>query len=248
MLFYRYYLFIICFFLLLNNCFANEKNYQLNNYFSQHDLCESEIAKAEKANNIPHRLLVAIATVESGKAVKSSNGKLRKRAWPWTICANGKGYYFSTKSAAIAAVKKLFARGVRNIDVGCMQVNLLHHSKAFKNLEEAFTPKHNVTYATEYFMKLRKITNSWTHAVGYYHSKSAKYYKPYCSLVFNEWKNVRNIPINMSQKVQQASAEVKSKISFLPQYYSLVDSDLSAKLHKLGRQSITRKPPKFFME
>ena len=38
-------------------------------YFGQHELCESEIIKAEKKYGIPNRLLLAISTVESGRAV-----------------------------------------------------------------------------------------------------------------------------------------------------------------------------------
>lgn len=212
-------------------------------YFSQHDLCEYEIMKAEKAYGIPHRLFMAIGTVESGRV--TGNAK-HKRPYPWTICANGKSYFLSTKSAAIATVKRLMARGIRNIDVGCMQVNLMHHSKAFKNLEEAFTPQCNVRYASKYFMQLKNMYKTWTNAVGYYHSKAEKYYKPYYSLVFNEWKKVANRPINTSIRVQQAASKVKSKISFLPSYYSLVDKSISEKLHRLGRMSISRSAPKFF--
>jgi hypothetical protein len=212
-------------------------------YFSQHDLCESEIVTAEKKHGIPSRLFMAIGTVESGRALETSK---KKRPWPWTICANGKSYYLSTKSAAIATVKRLFARGIRNIDVGCMQVNLLHHRNVFKNLEEAFTPKTNVSYAAKYFMDLKKTFNSWTRAVGFYHSRHPKYYKPYCSLVLNAWKDVRNRHVNMSPMVRQASSNIKSNISFLPSFYSMIDTTISAKLHKLGRQSITKSVPKFF--
>lgn len=212
-------------------------------YFSQHDLCEYEIMKAEKKYGIPRKLLMAIGTVESGR---STNGSRKRRPYPWTICANGKGYFLSTKNAAIATVKKLMARGIRNIDVGCMQVNLLHHSRAFKTLEEAFTPKHNVEYASKYFMQLKNSYKSWTNAVGYYHSRAAKYYKPYCSMVYNEWKKVANQPVNTSVRVRKASSKVASKISFIPSYYSLADKTLAAKLHKLGRMSISRTPPKFF--
>jgi hypothetical protein len=212
-------------------------------YFAQHDLCESEIVNAEKKYGIPHRLFMAIGTVESGRSINNSQPK---RPYPWTVCAAGKSYYFSTKSAAIAAVKRLMATGKRNIDVGCMQVNLLHHSNAFKTLEEAFTPKYNVEYAAKFFMELKNTYNSWTHAVGYYHSKAAKYYKPYCNIVYSTWTKVKNRIINTSPSVQQASSEIKSKISFLPSYYSLVDSKISAKLHQLGRKTLKRGSPKFF--
>lgn len=213
-------------------------------YFSPHDLCEQEIIKYEKRYAIPNRLLMAISTVESGRQLNDSK---TKRPWPWCICANGKSYYLSTKSAAIAAVKKLRARGIKNIDVGCMQVNLFHHSKAFKNLEEAFTPKNNVAYASKLLCKLKQDYGSWTHAVGYYHSKNSKYYKPYCSNVYTVWNKVkeRNI-ITPPARAQLASAEIKSKISFLPSYYSLIDNNISSKLHRLGKMSLMRKAPKFF--
>ncbi len=213
------------------------------NYFAQHDLCEHEIAAAERKYGIPHRLLMAIGTVESGRSMSPSKGK---RPWPWTICANGKSYFCSTKSAAIATVKRLMGRGIRNIDVGCMQVNLLHHSKAFKDLEEAFTPRNNVAYAAQFFLKLKNLYHSWTHAVGYYHSKSALHYKPYCSLVYNAWTRVRDRVINESRKVCLASAKIRSHISFLPEYYSLADNKITAKLHQLGRRTLNRKAPKFF--
>ncbi|MDR1982489.1 MAG: transglycosylase SLT domain-containing protein [Holosporaceae bacterium] len=218
------------------------KSPRVDGYFAQHDLCESEIASAEKKYGIPHRLFMAIGTVESGRSVDSQP----KRPYPWTICAAGKSYYFSTKSAAIAAVKRLMARGKRNIDVGCMQVNLLHHSNAFRTLEEAFTPKYNVDYAARFFIDLKNTYSSWTHAVGYYHSRAAKYYKPYCTVVYNTWTNVKNRKVNASSGVQLASSEIKSKISFLPSYYSLVDSKISAKLHQLGRKTLNRSSPKFF--
>jgi hypothetical protein len=213
-------------------------------YFAQHDLCEREIANAEKKYGIPHRLFMAIGTVESGRSINSQP----KRPYPWTVCAAGKSYFFSTKSAAIAAVKRLIGQGKRNVDVGCMQVNLMHHSKAFKTLEEAFTPKYNVDYAARFFTNLKNMNRSWTHAVGYYHSRAKKYYRPYCAAVYNAWIKVRGRPINMAPGVRQASADVKSKISFMPSYYSLVDAKTSAKLHQLGRKTLNRSAPRFFID
>lgn len=221
---------------------ANKMN-EKDRYFGQHELCESEIIKAEKKYGIPNRLLLAISTVESGRFVGHS-----KKPWPWTICANGRGYFCTTKSAAIATAKRLMARGIRNIDVGCMQVNLLHHSTAFKNLEEAFTPKANVNYAAKFFLELKNTYNSWTHAVGYYHSKAAKHYKPYCSIVYNAWNNVRNVQMRDTPVIAKAASQIKSNISFLPSYYSLVDNNISAKLHQLGRKTLIRSTPKFFIK
>ena len=72
----------------------------------------------------PPGMLAAIAQVESGPP-DSRTGAMRP--WPWTIDADGVGPFFATKAQAVAAVAALQAQGMRSIDVGCMQVNLMHH-------------------------------------------------------------------------------------------------------------------------
>ena len=52
-----------------------------------------------------------------------------------------------SKADAIAFVKRLRKRGVSNIDVGCVQINLHYHADAFANLQDAFDPRRNAGYA-----------------------------------------------------------------------------------------------------
>jgi len=61
-------------------------------------------------------------------------------AWPWTITADGQGRFFDTKEEALLEAEILITEGVRNIDVGCMQVNLHYHPSAFETLSQAFDP------------------------------------------------------------------------------------------------------------
>ncbi len=91
------------------------------------DLCRAAIAGAERQWHVPDRLMAAIGVVESGK--RDAAGTVSP--WPWTINAEGVGHWFDSKAEAIAAVRTLQARGVRSIDVGCLQVNLMHHPDAF---------------------------------------------------------------------------------------------------------------------
>ena len=44
--------------------------------------------------------------------------------WPWAINADGQARYFDSKAAAVAWTGQALARGVQQIDVGCMQINL----------------------------------------------------------------------------------------------------------------------------
>ncbi len=131
--------------------------------------CARLTDRAERAHGLPTHLLSAISKVESGRWHAASGAIL---AWPWTVTAGGKGRFLPSKKAAIAEVERLRARGVRNIDVGCMQVNLHYHPKAFANLEEAFDPRRNVAYATRFLLDLKARWGSWTRATGNYHSNT----------------------------------------------------------------------------
>ncbi len=135
--------------------------------------------------DLPAHLLGALAKVESGRWHAASKARL---AWPWTVMAEGRGRYLPSKAAAIAEVRDLQARGVSNIDVGCMQVNLHWHGKAFESLEQAFDPAYNVAYAAAFLLDLRASENSWTKAIGVYHSRTPKFSGPYRSKVFRHWR------------------------------------------------------------
>jgi hypothetical protein len=135
--------------------------------------------------DLPAHLLGALAKVESGRWHAASKARL---AWPWTVMAEGRGRYLPSKAAAIAEVRALKARGVSNIDVGCMQVNLHWHGRAFESLEQAFDPAHNVAYAAAFLLDLRASENSWTKAIGVYHSRTPKFSGPYRSKVFRHWR------------------------------------------------------------
>ncbi len=147
-------------------------------------LCRPAIAAAERAHAIPHALLLAIGRVESGRRDPETGAF---GPWPWTIHAEGTGQFFSTKEEAIAAVRALQARGVRSIDVGCMQVNLHHHPHAFSSLEEAFDPWRNADYAARFLVDLQGRTQSWTQAAAHYHSHTPEFAEAYKRRVLAAW-------------------------------------------------------------
>ena len=135
------------------------------------DMCRLAIDDVEEEFKIKKNLLHTIASVESGKFVKSRNKRV---AWPWTVHANGKGYFFNSKEEAVNAVKDMQDSGLKNIDVGCMQINLRYHGGNFSSLEDAFDPKKNVSYSASFLKKLHKRTANWEKTAMHYHSKNAK--------------------------------------------------------------------------
>src|ERR1700749_4835937 len=131
--------------------------------------CRIAIAAAERGHGVPPQLLASIGRVESGRR-DPGNGTWG--AWPWTVNAEGQGSFFNTKAEAIQAVEALQARGVRSIDVGCMQVNLMHHPQAFQTLQLAFEPAVNADYAAKFLGRLFGQTGDWTKATANYHSSN----------------------------------------------------------------------------
>jgi hypothetical protein len=148
------------------------------------DQCRVAIAAAERAHGIPPRLLAAIGRVESGRR---DPGTGAWGPWPWTINAEGQGSWFATKAEAISAVQALQASGVRSIDVGCMQVNLMHHPQAFPNLAMAFEPAVNADYAARFLLELHGQTGDWTKATADYHSANPAEGEPYAAKVASVW-------------------------------------------------------------
>ena len=66
-------------------------------------------------------------------------------------------------------------RGIRNIDVGCMQVNLKYHGKAFSSLDEAFEPEKNAAYSAQFLRQLYKRNKQdWTKTAMHYHSRNLR--------------------------------------------------------------------------
>jgi hypothetical protein len=139
------------------------------------EVCRQAMAAAGRQMGVPDHLMAAIGRVESGR--RGPNGKINP--WPWSINVEGVDHIFETREAAIAAVRGYQAKGVRSIDVGCMQVNLLHHPDAFANLDQGFDPVSNARYAASFLNRLRVQTGSWEKATAFYHSATPELGEPY---------------------------------------------------------------------
>jgi Transglycosylase SLT domain len=157
--------------------------------------CRAAISAAEQAGAIPPLLLAAIGRVESGRRDPASGVVA---PWPWTINAEGQGSFYDTKSQAIAAAQALQARGVQSIDVGCMQVNLMHHPGAFANLDQAFDPSANTAYAARFLNELHGQTNDWMRAAAQYHSSTPALGATYQTAVEAAWTQERSLASTMA--------------------------------------------------
>ncbi len=132
--------------------------------------CNAALGVAEARHGTAPGLLSAIAKAESGRPVPPLPGI---QPWPWAVNADGAAMYFDSKPAAVTWTRLALERGVQQVDVGCMQVNLQSHPAAFRDLDDAFDPAANADYAARFLYRLRADAGGdWPTAVGYYHSRT----------------------------------------------------------------------------
>ncbi len=183
-------------------------------------ICLRATQMMESKHNIKKHLLTTIASIESGRWDEKRQQKL---AWPWTINAQGKGYFFNTKAEAVKKARELKAQGITSIDVGCMQINMLYHGQEFASLEEAFDPMHNVEYAAKFLNNLYESNDrDWLKAAMAYHSSIPEKANVYRKKIVEAFEIVKsahkndNEPIlNVRPKVERLQVAELEKIKKL---------------------------------
>ena len=212
------------------------------------NLCAAAIAAEERRTSVPRQLLTAISLAESGRWDASRKATV---AWPWTIMAEGKGQYFPSKQEALAAARAIRARGVRNMDVGCMQINMMYHGDAFTSIEQAFDPAANVAYAARFLKRLYAKMGSWHEAAGRYHSATPIYNQRYKEKIARLWDEQREGGGSIALASRDpgavapdvATAEVSRNSAPRARTIIPVDYDRTARLASAWRQRTVRPTP-----
>ena len=117
--------------------------------------------------------------------------RARNIAWPWTVYAQQNGFRFTSKAEALTDIRETYNQGVRNIDVGCMQISLQYLGQAFGSLEELLDPAHNVAYGALLLKSLYRDARSWSTAIARYHSSTPKLERAYRDKVKQAWAAAR---------------------------------------------------------
>jgi hypothetical protein len=133
-------------------------------------LCLDAADRAAEANGVPRDVLLALALVETGRD---------DRPWPWTVNVAGDGRWFDTQAEAESHAQAMLDEGRTNLDIGCFQLNIHWHSKAFTSLEDMIDPVRNAGYAAEYLVQHYAQTGDWALAAARYHSATPEHAERY---------------------------------------------------------------------
>lgn len=135
-------------------------------------LCRDAAAKASEATGVPFEVLMAVATVETGR---------NDRPWPWTVNFGGDGHWFDSAAEAEASVDRALRDGATNIDLGCFQLNYRWHAEAFTSIDDMLDPTRNADYAARYLARHFARTGDWALAAAAYHSATPEHARAYQS-------------------------------------------------------------------
>jgi len=132
--------------------------------------CERAIAAAAAAYGVPYEVARSVGAVESN-------------LHPFALNISGRSYFPSGWAAAEEIARAALTQG-RQLDVGCMQINISkHHRDAFPSLRHALHPDWNADYGVRYLEALRRRHGDWTKAVANYHSGRLDAQRRYVSAV-----------------------------------------------------------------
>ena len=146
---------------------------ELTTQYSRQQIA-SLISKAEKENQIPSGLLAAIAKLESNTQAYSLN-------------INGHAVFNKSLEEASWLVKKKLDSGLKNIDLGVIQLNYRWHGDKFNNVTQMLMPENNIKYAASLLKSLKVKHGSWHKAVKYYHSAKPEHHRKYSRKVVAYW-------------------------------------------------------------
>jgi len=130
--------------------------------------CERQMARAAQQYGIPLGILYAVGLTETGR---------RGALHPYALGAEGQTVFARNVDDAIASFEAMRQRGIKLIDLGCMQINHYYHGNKFDSVRAMFDPARNVDYAARFLKELKQREGSWTMAVARYnagpHNQSA---------------------------------------------------------------------------
>lgn len=125
------------------------------------NVCEREMAGASQRYDVPLGVLYAVGLTESGR---------KDSLQPFAMNIGGTPYFASGIEDALAQFEAARKRGIKLIDMGCMQINHHFHGEHFPTVAAMFDPRANVEYAARFLKTLRAQEGSWTLAVARYHA------------------------------------------------------------------------------
>jgi hypothetical protein len=111
-------------------------------------------------------LLYSVALAESARPIN----RAEIAPWPWTINSLDGPRYFNTRQEAEKYLRSLLEKGVENIDIGLMQINLKFNRARISDPVALLNPETNLRLGARLLREALESSADAVLAVGRYHS------------------------------------------------------------------------------
>lgn len=151
---------------------------------------ESIWVKAASSHDLDPVVLYALALQESRRL--RPDGTVRP--WPWTLHAKGYGaLYFDTYNEAADKLVEIIESGVKNVDIGMMQINWRYNGHLLPDPRQILKPENNVQLAAQILRReLDQQNGDLNSAIARYHTPYKKRGERYATSVLSILQNLRD--------------------------------------------------------
>lgn len=133
-------------------------------------------------------LILALSIIES----RNDDSSGWTSPWPWTLNINGVGVHYNSYDDAAMALIEALEKGITNIDIGPMQVNLKEHGHRVDDPIDLLNIETNFyTGATILKEALISSPDNVIVGLGRYHSWTPKKSKRFGLRLYKTWKNIQ---------------------------------------------------------
>lgn len=150
--------------------------------------CAEAARRAEAEARLPENMLQAITQTEAGRLHPWTR---EIKPWPWTLGRAGERLFYASPGDALAALEGFWAAGERALGVGCLQVDLARHPRAFTGLAEALDPAANARAAARILAHRRRTEGGWEAALEGYRDSDPKAGRIYRIAIFDAWARIQ---------------------------------------------------------
>jgi soluble lytic murein transglycosylase-like protein len=138
---------------------------------SGQDAIPSGYSLVAREAGVPAAVLFGVALQESSMLF-GSKGRQRAVPWPWTLNIAGDPARLPTRARAEERLGDALRSGIRNVDVGPMQINWRYHGERLGSIRRALDPYWNLRVGAELLAAHFALCRDWHRAVGRYHAPS----------------------------------------------------------------------------
>jgi soluble lytic murein transglycosylase-like protein len=145
---------------------------------------------AAREAGVPPAVLYGVALQESSFLFNHAGGR-HALPWPWTLNVAGRPARLATRPQAEERLHAVLRSGIRNVDVGPMQINWRYHQDRLGSVRRALDPYWNLRVGAELLAMHYAASREWPVAVGRYHAPSdSRRAARYASQVFDRLRRI----------------------------------------------------------